>query len=45
MSQDEVTVRMLSKALKTSREQGEAMVRLVEQSGSGSKGLNVNYYA
>ena len=45
MSQDEVTIRMLSKAMKTSREQGEAMVRLVQQSGSASTGLNVNYYA
>lgn len=45
-TQPDLTMRVVSKLLKTQKEQGEALVRLVEQSsGSGDRGQNVNYYA
>jgi hypothetical protein len=45
-TESDVAVKVLSKALKTQKENGEALVRLVEQhTGAGDKGQNVDYYA
>lgn len=45
-NQTDATIRVLAKLMKTQKEQGEALVQLISQSGGADgKGTNVNYYA